>query len=51
MCNRHSLTKSQQAIREMGKAIRNLPAVFPDKLAWLKKPEQYCLVAAIQIPI
>src|SRR5690348_12063794 len=40
MCNLYSVTKSQQAIRELVKVIRDitgnmppLPAVFPDKLA------------------
>jgi len=40
MCNLYSVTKSQQAIRDLVKAIRDLtgnvpplPAVFPDKLA------------------
>jgi putative SOS response-associated peptidase YedK len=40
MCNLYSVTKSQQAIRELVKAIRDLtgnlpplPAIFPDKMA------------------
>jgi hypothetical protein len=40
MCNLYSLTKSQQAIRELVKAIRDLtgnlppmPAIFSDKMA------------------
>jgi hypothetical protein len=40
MCNLYSVTKSQQAIRELVRAIRDvtgrlppLPAIFPDKMA------------------
>ena len=40
MCNLYSITKSQQAIRDLVKTMRDLtgnmpplPAIFPDKLA------------------
>lgn len=40
MCNLYSMTKSQAAVRELGKAMRDLtgnlpplPAIFPNKMA------------------
>jgi len=40
VCNLYSMTKSQAAVRELGKAMRDLtgnlpplPAIFPNKMA------------------
>jgi hypothetical protein len=45
MCNLYSVTKGEEAIRELAKAMRGLtgnmpplPAVFPDKLAPVVRP-------------